>query len=311
MLLRAYTIPLAEGYSGLDAIISYDDRGIEKPMAMMLREIKSQQFDAVIISYPTFRLTLLVFLARIPLRIGTGYRWYSTLFNRRVYEHRKTSERHEAEYNLSLLKVLGCEVRAVPDVQLALQPEDTRRAMEIRKTLNIMPEEEMFVLHPGSGGSARDWSPQSFGMLARLLSEDGRKVVISGGPGEEVLVRKVVEYSGGSATPLLERLNLRELAAFLKTATLFVGNSTGPLHVAAAVGTAVVGLYPPILACSPVRWGPRTSKSRVFVASANDCPRCKGSACQGDDCMALITPEQVFEAAKELIGTRKERGVHV
>jgi heptosyltransferase-3 len=283
MLLRSYTTLLADGYSGLDAILSYDDRGIEKPLTLMLREIKSEQFDAVIISYPTFRLALLMFLAGIPTRIGTGYRLYSFLFNNRVYEHRKTSERHEAEYNLSLLKMLGCETASVPNVQLNIQPEDIRRAMEIREMLGILPEEEMVVLHPGSGGSARDWSAESFGLLARLLTVDGRKVVISGGPGEEGLVRRVVNYSGGLATPL---------------------------HIAAVVATPVIGLYPPILACSPVRWGPLTSKSKVLVPNANDCPRCKGSACQGNDCMTLITPEQVFDAVKELIGSRKkERGV--
>jgi ADP-heptose:LPS heptosyltransferase len=114
-------------------------------------------------------------------------------------------------------------------------------------------------------------------------------------------VDSVIEQSGTDALPFVGDLNLKQLAAFLREVDLFVSNSTGPLHIAAVVGTPVIGLYPPIRECSPARWGPLSSQRRVFVPNAADCPRCKGSACQGNDCMDLITPEMVFQAAKELL----------
>ena len=304
MLLRSYTKPLAEGYRGLDRIVLYDEKGIEKPFGKMVKELKREKFDTAVVSYPTFRLALLMFLSRIPNRVGTGYRWYSFLFNVRVYEHRKTAEKHEAEYNLSLLKTLGCDVPPVPAISLPISKEDEQGAEQIRVALNLRKGEKAAVLHPGSGGSARDWSVENFAELTRLLSNDGFQVVISGGPGESTLVDHVVSKSGNKGIPLTNIRNLKLLAAFLKSVDIFVSNSTGPLHVAAVVGTPVIGLYPPIVACSPIRWGPLTDKKQIFVPNAKECPRCKGGPCQGNECMDLITPEQVLAAVKDLVAAR-------
>jgi len=80
-------------------------------------------------------------------------------------------------------------------------------------------------------------------------------------------------------------LNLKELAAILNNATLFVGNSTGPMHIAAAVGTFVVGLYSPVKVESPVRWGPLTEKKKIFVPDEDDSSR---------DVMNDIEPNEVY-----------------
>ena len=84
-------------------------------------------------------------------------------------------------------------------------------------------------------------------------------------------------------------LNLRELAALLKKVKLFIGNSSGPIHIAAAVGTFVIGLYSPVKVESPVRWGPYTEKKKIFVPAADDNSR---------DVMDDIKPNKVFEFVK-------------
>ena len=307
MLLRTYTREIADGYEGLDSIVLYDEGRDEKPFFVMLSELKAGGFDAVVVSYPTFRLALLMFLAGIPLRVGTGYRWYSFLFNKKVYEHRRTAEKHELEYNISLLKTLGCSPGEKPSIHLSLPGWALDRAREERRELGISENDPVVVLHPGSGGSARDWSPDHFAGLARLLSSSGTCVVVTGTRKEESLVHKVVQESGNTAIPLRRELTLLELAAFLKLADLVVANSTGPLHIGAAVGTAVIGLYPPIPECSPKRWGPWTEKSLVFVADRQRCPRCKGGPCQGNDCMDQIAVQDVAGGALRLLQGTKEK----
>jgi ADP-heptose:LPS heptosyltransferase len=96
-------------------------------------------------------------------------------------------------------------------------------------------------------------------------------------------------------------LNLKIFAAFIQTAKLFVANSTGPLHMAAAVGTPVIGFYPPVRVMSPKRWGPLTEKKIIFVPDPAKCHRCKGGECQGNDCMDQILVDQVIGAALKLI----------
>lgn len=303
MLLRSSTKEVAEGYPGLDNVLSYDRTGMPKPFFELLKEIRSARYDLAVVSFPRSRIALLLFLAGIRLRVGTGYRWYSFLFNHRVYEHRKAAEKHELEYNLSLLESIDCTFDTVPAFALHVPFEAKEKARKVKKEIGILESDEFVVLHAGSGGSARDWSPENFARLASLLRLQGLKVVVTGGPGEEQIVERVVKGAGPGIIPLVDRLTLIELAAFVRDANVFVANSTGPLHIAAAVGTPVIGLYPPIRACSPERWGPYTSKKIVFVPNPTECPRCKGEPCQGSECMDLIKAEDVFDAATRLRAT--------
>lgn len=307
-LLRSYTRELAEGQEGLDEILLYDENQVRKPFFRMLAELRKKQFDAVVITYPTARLALLMFLARIPIRVGTGYRWYSLLVNRRIYEHRKTAEKHESEYNFALLRGLGVEHEKAAMPRLAVSDEAGKEAGQVLDGLHLSGK-PLIILHPGSGGSARDWKPERFGELAAKLAGTGHDVLITGGPGENRLVDIVRRVSGGKAKGLPSTLGLKTLAAVLERADVFVANSTGPLHIAAATGVPVVAFYPPIAQCSSRRWGPLSEKKVIFEPSASDCPVCRGGECRGNDCMDLITVESVLEAVEKLLAQsrRKER----
>lgn len=307
MLLRSYTKELVDGFGDLESIILFDEAGRARGFWSLLREIRSGGFDLAVVSHPTLRIGLLMFFARIPVRIGTGYRWYSFLFNRRVFEHRRTAEKHEAEYNLSLLEAAGISVKGIPSITLPI-PESARAAAAAElKRLGISSGERFVVLHPGSGGSARDWSAERFGDLARHLSMNGRKVVVTGADSEHPLVESVVQVSGHKALSSVGRFTLKELAAFLKEASLFVSNSTGPLHIAAAVGVPVIAFYPPITECSARRWGPLAESKIIFTADSALCPRCKGGPCQGNDCMDQIRVEEVLRAATDLLDSQRDK----
>jgi len=307
MLLRSYTQELVDGFDGLESILSYDDRGTPKSFFALLFELRQRRFDVVFVVHPTFRLALLMLFAGIPIRVGTGYRWYSFLFKRRVFEHRKKAEKHEAEYNLSLLQAVGCDIRSIPTITLAVSEAARNAAAQETKQLGVLPNEKLVILHPGSGGSARDWSPQNFGDLAKALNDDGCSVVVTGSSSEKSLVEEVVKRSRGSAVASAGRLSLKELAAFIRPARLFVSNSTGPLHIAAAMGTPVIAFYPPIRECSPRRWGPLTEKKMVFAADNALCVRCNGGLCQGNDCMDQITVDRVAQAARQILSDGEMR----
>lgn len=300
-LVRSYTREIVSGRDGLNLVLLYDDdRGVEKPLRKILAELRRHRFDAIIVTYPTFRLALLAYLAGIPVRVGTGYRWYSLLFNRRIYEHRKTAEKHEAEYNLSLLTAVGCQPGTNVKPVLETGGDALREAETVLEEHGLRAN-PFVILHPGSGGSARDWRPAHFGTLAARLHETGIRVLVTGGPGEEALLAQVRADSNGTATILRRPLSLKVLAALIKSAAVFVSNSTGPLHIAAAVGTPVVAFYPPIRQCSSARWGPLTDRKIIFEPSAADCPRCKGGACQSDVCMESIRVEDVQKAVLSLM----------
>ena len=306
-LIRTYTKDVVEGQAGVDGIVLYDDGEAPKHFRTLLSELRRSKFDLALVAFPRFRVALLLWLSGVRTRVGSGYRWYSFLFNKRVYEHRKTAEKHEFEYNHSLIRSLGCRASSDDRPRITLSPESIRAADFERKRLHISDKEIVAILHPGSGGSARDWSGANFGLLARELSTLGWTIVVSGARGEETLVHQVVEGSGGIARPSVAILSLKELAAFIKAADLFVSNSTGPLHIAAAVETPVIGFYPPITACSPRRWGPVTDQKAVFVPERNRCELCHGAPCRGSVCMEQIKVQDVVNAAKRLVKKRKSK----
>jgi heptosyltransferase-3 len=295
MLLRRYTGAIVEGNPYLDRIVWYDDDRDLVPFGGMLRMLRREAFDAVVVVHPTRRLAWLMRCAGIPIRVGTGYRSYSVLFNRRVFEHRKDAKRHELEYNLNLLGALGCSVPPFP-----VRPEygiviDARSRDEAQKELamqGISAGDRYAVIHPGSGGSAKDWPPGQFAALAeRLHALRGRRVIVTGSSEESGLVGGIVQSSGGKALGVAGRFSVRGLAAVLAGADVVVANSTGPLHLAVAVGTPVVGLYPRERAMSAARWGPYGGTSRVLVPAAED----------GE--MGSISVESVLDSVQQIART--------
>ena len=298
MLLNSYTAGLVEGIA--DALI-YHGETAPKPFFEMLVELRLARFDAAVVAFPRFRIALLLWLAGIPIRVGTGYRWYSFLFNKKIFEHRKAAEKHEAEYNLSLLKGLGCAIPSKPTAKIIISEQERKTASNIRQSMGITDADRLVLLHPGSGGSARDWKSDNFALLAAELKKRGFYVVITGGKSETHLVQSVAQAAGEGVKSFVSSLSLKEFAAFIQTAKLFVANSTGPLHIAAAVQTPVIGFYAPVRVMSPERWGPLTDKKVIFVPDPAQCPRCQGGECQGNDCMRQITVKQVLEAALTLV----------
>jgi len=306
MLLKRYTGEIVEGNPYLNELIWYDEGAGPVPFWKMRRELQARNFDAAVVVYPRFRLAWLMTLAGIPIRIGTGFRFYSFLFNRRVYEHRKNATRHEVDYNIGLLRELGCRREGEPEFFINIPDASRQRIRELTKQAG---DRRIVVLHPGSGGSAREWPATRFGALAAMLQKDHVSIFVTGTEVEKEKVEQVVSQSGGNGVSLAGKLNVKELAALLEQADLFVSNSTGPLHIAVAVGTSVVGIYPQHTAMSSARWGPRTGRKRVFVPSRPlDCEKCLEKNAQPCECMSSITVEEVYHGARELLD--RGAGVH-
>lgn len=312
MLIRCYTAELVEHDTAVDDVVYYDDGKGLLPVHSLVRALRGRKFDVVFHTYPRFRAALITWLAGIPVRVGTGYRWYSFLFNRRIFEHRKNAERHELEYNLNLLTALGYPANAAPpSPALEVSGAASEKVHSLLRESGIEREDRIVILHPGSGGSAREWSPANFGALGRKLSElRDVRVIVTGGAGEEGVVGKVQSIIGTSAISVVNRLTLGEYAALAKRASLFISNSTGTIHVAAAVGTQVIGLYPHLLPLSAARWGPYTDK-KVTFSPANrpmNCAQCTGERGTSCECMDSIPVDQVFEAAAKILSG--EHDVH-
>ena len=270
MLVSGYTVDVVSGHPDLDHVMVDDPEGEHKGFRGLLKLAKSlrtARFDAVLVLHPTSRLAWLCFLAGIPLRVGTGYRAYSILFNRRVFQHRKKSGRHELELNLDLAQAIGAPLKEI-EFKFHIPQESSVRIDQWLTEQNLNGK-HFIVLHPGSGGSALDWPLEYFGDLAnQLQKKHGLPVVVTGSGKEAPLIDELSKLA-----PKIIRadgqFSIKELAALLKKADVMLANSTGPLHLAVAVGTRVVGLYCTLPACHPDRWGPYSSTATVLTPPAD------------------------------------------
>jgi ADP-heptose:LPS heptosyltransferase len=163
--------------------------------------------------------------------------------------------------------------------------------------------ERVVVLAPGATDLRRVWPPECFGEVARALADDGRRVVVVGTPPERRLADAIVAVAPDTVD-LVGRLTLPELAGLLCDAALIVANDSGPLHLAAAVGTPAVGLF----WCGNLINAGRAFRARYhpLLSWRLDCPVC-GANTMTDRCaheasfVADIKTETVIDAARQVI----------
>jgi ADP-heptose:LPS heptosyltransferase len=318
-------------------------------------QIRRVECDAAVVVHPTPRLALAVYLAGVPMRIGSAYRAYSFLFNRRVREHRsRLPWKHETVYNLNLLQPLGVTPTNMPSLQWTVDCFGNRAStssaravgISISKENSAHPEpvegcgsrlstllqwqvgadeaaqadrllrdvglgtERFIVIHPGNAGSALNWSPAQYGELGRRLAAAGVRVVITGSEAEVALTAHVSASAGPGTVDLGGKLTLVQLAALLKRCALYVGSSTGPTHLAAAVGAPVVALYSPLRSNAPDRWAPIGERVTVLQPAVDlVCPRCLGPRCPYYHCMERhLGVDDVERAARQVLGLASASG---
>ena len=148
-------------------------------------------------------------------------------------------------------------------------------------------------IHPGCSGSALNWPESHYARLIELL--EGRNVVITGSKEEEALITRILARAKANPLNLSGKTNLSQLIALFSLYDLFIGPSTGPMHIASALGKPVIAIFPPIKSQSPVKWGPQEEGNKMLMPEVECSHRRCSQQCNLYNCMERITPERVLE----------------
>ncbi|MCX7834550.1 MAG: glycosyltransferase family 9 protein [bacterium] len=267
---------------------------------------KLKQWDTVVVLYPEASLARQLFFANIKKRVGTSRRSYSFFFNVRINVPRSGSHRHETDLNFDLLSALF-PVDKKQRPTFTIPKESTQQITDLLIQLGIPPDQKLAILHPGSGGSSRDWPVEQFAKLANVLQNRADTTVLVTGTEDEVkLAKEVMGKNSKKIFSLAGQTTLSALTALLAISGLCVANSTGPLHLANALKTPSVGLFPPLKDCDPSRWGVLDYPERSLTPFFPDdqCPFCENFECRTGECMSLIAVERVLEVAEPLLETQ-------
>ncbi len=296
VLASLYASPILENNPHVDRIMRVQNDMLRKDKLYkkdLLHKIKLGNYKAVVVLFPERRISQLFHKADIPIRIGTAGRFHSLFFNVHLLHSRKSNKKHESDFNLDFLAFFK-------NGSIVYKPRVYLRDKELNNARRILAEAKVefpfVVLHPGSGGSAECWPISQFIELYGALDRAGVNVVISGSEDEGEACDQIAREKGITLKKITGRTDLRTLAAVLSLSDVVVSNSTGPLHLAAALDTQVVGLYPSKTIMSPRRWGPLGNNDIVIVPETEEC-LCPADHCT---CMETISVKSVFDAVTSL-----------
>jgi ADP-heptose:LPS heptosyltransferase len=235
--------------------------------------------------------------AGIRERIGTKNRLFHWAYcNRLVPLSRKNSPFHEAQLNLQLLCTLGAKKLYSFQEIGGLYGMTRLGPLPALISASLEPGKFNLILHPKSRGSAREWGLENFRALIGILPSDQYKIFITGTAAEGKLAESLIDEFP-SMTDLSGKLTLAQLVSFISRADGLVAGSTGPLHIAAALGIHALGIYPPMRPIHPGRWAPIGQQAEVFVLE-KDCSACRKS--KDCACIRAIQPGQVKECLLQL-----------
>lgn len=267
--------------------------------SQIVRKLKEINISTAFCLYPTFQNVFNLVRAIIPERVGTSRRWYSLLFTKRLNISRRGGKRHEALLNLDLISQ-NRKMEQYPFPEIAIPAETLKSIGKLLKSINVQDNKPIVILHPGSGLSAVNWSILRFRELAKLLVlNESVEVVITGIASESELCKEVAIE--GSAN-LCGQTDLIGMSALIHKSAILISNSTGPLHLAIALGCKVIGLYPPKRDCLPERWGPYMHPEWAVMPDLPICNNCKPGKFSDCSCMEEITVESVYDKSLELLG---------
>jgi len=284
-----YTLPLAEQCRHIDGFVDWkrlENESLTK-QSQILRELKA---DVIIHVFPKKDIALAAALAGIPMRIGTtGRLWHWISCTRLVRMSRRNSPLHESQLNLILLKPLGIykplSLKEIPEYYGLDAPEFIPD-----KAFDFNPLKKHIILHPGSRGSAREWGIENFMRLASILPPEKYQVFVTGTAAEGESLADSGLFRLPNVQNLCGLFDLSALMGFIKACDALVACSTGPLHLAAALETRAIGIFPPIRPMHPGRWAPLGNDVQVHVAD-KECNNCRGEfVCA---CIQAIRPEDV------------------
>jgi lipopolysaccharide heptosyltransferase II len=282
------------------------------------RQLRRRRFDVVIDFHGGPRGSWLTWLTRAPERIGYTVMGRSWMYTRAIHRPRALCPRHSVENQWDLLAALGVPPpdRVRDPVDMPERPHARGRVDAALASAGLPADTPLIVLHVSAGNPFRRWPLERFAeTAAALVSNDPtRYVVLTSGPSESDaadtagrLARQTLPASLATHVARCGEFDLEELRALAARATLYIGGDSGPLHVAATTGTAIVGLYGPTLPVRSAPWRDPSIPTESVEIPGLSCRPCEQRVCVHGDfrCLTTVPAQMVVDAAERAMARVK------
>ncbi|HVG94439.1 MAG TPA: lipopolysaccharide heptosyltransferase II [Planctomycetota bacterium] len=283
-----------------ETIVLSDERST-RALPRLVAAYRAARADAALVFPRSFRAALPAFLARVPLRVGLpgdGRRGLLTHVARPPGPLRGV---HRSATYAAILSPLGLASEVDP-WRLEPEPEAFAWVDAWRGAGNGTPDRPLVTIEPGGAyGTAKRWPEAAYAELCRrLVLEDGAEVVLVGTSDAAALHARIAAAAGAPLRSAAGATDLPRLAALLARARLLVTNDTGPMHLAAAVGTPILALFG---STDPDVCGPRGTGPITVLRDRVPCSPCWLRVCpiEGHPCLDPMRVERVLDAARRLL----------
>ena len=307
---------MLEGNKDVDRIITINTKKWRKGMSLrggaeaipaifrellnIINTLRKERFDTAIDLQGLIKSGVISYLSRAKTRIGFDSgncrESLNILFtNKKVSPEKEDS--HVVDKNLSLLKPFGFkEIKR--DFFISPSPKDDKYVNDflLKSRINGKP---IIAVNLGAGWKTKEWGIKNYaGLCDRIVSEIGANIILTWGPGEENMVKGIMDlmaYKPFVAPPT----TLKQLVALLRRCELFIGGDTGPLHIAAALKIPTVAIYGP---SDPLRNGPY-GDNHFIIHKKIECSGCYKRSCDTIECMKIISIDDVFSAVTKQLSS--------
>ena len=301
--VRPQVATMMERHPYVDTVVTMDRRAVGRRAGSLLRQarvLRGGRYDAAVVWHPTsVRSALLACLAGIPVRVGHRVAGRQAFLTKSIADTRP----HETERYLRILSLLDDALRSSDEPSLYFWHDDAHRevASRILASNGVTNERPIAGIHLGTTWPTKEWLPKHFAEVAHRLGENGARIVITGSSDDLARRDEFASHVGDTRyVDLVGQTDLFVLAAVIERCGVYVTADSGPMHIAAAVGTPVISIFGPT---SPGRHGPLGERHHA-IQHPLPCVPCYKRSCRLRDqfaCMRSVSPDDVLPAASKIL----------
>ncbi len=287
-LSTSYTKDLLVEDKNISRVITYDSSAGISAKLSLFKELRKGCFNLAVIFSPYLGSALLAYLSGAKLKIGYP-------------RDRKSHLKHEVESCLDIVRELGINAPFSSPV-ISINSKAEAFAKSFFTNNNILTNDSVVGIHPGASHDYRRWNEDGFSeVIDRISSANIAKVVLFGARKDLKIINRILEKVKHKPVFCGPSLSLQQLAAVIKECDCFVGNSSGPIHIAAGVGTPTVSIFGNTHPLdSENKWAP-IGDFHVVARKTMGCKNCHPAHCSAFRCLSELKSEDVFKAVSGLL----------
>jgi len=241
-----------------------------KEVYRLARELKEKKLDIIFVLNPHKLLHLAAFISRVKIRAGYRRKWGKFLLTNSINDERNTAQKAEVDYSRDLLKSVGIKI-AKTNPKIVLTDDEKNEGKKILSSCGVKFDNPVIAIHPMTSNLVKTWGESKYReIIRRLKTELEADIIVVGAESEREDINQVIRGILSEEKNLAGKTNLRELASILQDVDIFLGNDSGPMHIASTGRAYIVAIFNLDGGSSPLRWGPNTNNASILCQTSSN-----------------------------------------